>query len=139
VQLLEDCRTIFDDTGGEVIASAKLVELLNALEGRPYADRQGGKGVTMAWLAKQLKTFKIQPAGTVRLGTKTAKGYRWSAFEDSWTRFLPPRAECDGSNVFRDGPCDGSDHQNQPMNTDVCYGVTAVTAAQERGADDGLF
>jgi hypothetical protein len=142
VQLLEDSRAIYDDIGGEVVASAKLVELLNALDGRPYSDRQGGKGVTSAWLAKQLKTFGIKPAGTVRLGAKTAKGYRWSAFEDSWARFLPPRSQCDGSDLLCDTRCDGSEPQNRPINTEVCYGVTAVTAVQGKGEgvlDDGLF
>jgi putative DNA primase/helicase len=143
VQLLADCRAIHAREGGDAIASKRLVELLTDIEDRPYADARGGKGISQAWLAGQLKRWKIVSAGTVRFGATTAKGYRWASFRDAWSRYLPsPQNECDGSSVVGDAPCDGSGPQNRPINTEGCYGVTAVTALrgeEEEAAADGLF
>lgn len=138
VALLHDCRAVRDDVGGEVIASADLVERLNQLEGRPWSDFKGGKGISANWLAKHLGDFKVRSAGTLRIpgSVKTKKGYRWAAFEDAWARYVPAQdGECDGSNVPCDGSCDGSRPQIDPMNTEGCYGVTAVTALRGVGTE----
>jgi len=45
--------------------------------------------MTPAGIARLLKPFGISPE-TIRVGEDTAKGYRLSAFEDAFARYLPP-------------------------------------------------
>ncbi len=59
------------------------------MEERPWLDFRKGKSISVRQLANLLKPFEIFAAGTIRLGEETAKGYKKSAFYDSWTRYLP--------------------------------------------------
>ena len=34
-----------------------------------------------------VEAFGIAPRGTIRIGTKTAKGYHWDQFEEAWKRY----------------------------------------------------
>jgi hypothetical protein len=110
-QLFGDIKAIFD--GGpergdatDRIASADLVDRLIKIEGRPWAEWRGGKPLTQNSLARLLGKFEIL-SGTIRLsGGHTAKGYYRTAFEDVFSRYLPPQTVTT-SQVNNDGHCDG--------------------------------
>lgn len=95
-QVLSDISEIFKDwivqhpadTRHE-IASAEIVRLLIAMEGRPWADLPGRRPgpLTPAKLARLLAPFKVYPAGT---GPERARvnGYSFLAFADAFARHL---------------------------------------------------
>jgi hypothetical protein len=69
------------------------LEGLAALEDRPWATfTKGEKPITGHRLARMLKGFEIQPAGTIREDDKTFKGYRRVVFEDAFARYLGSEA-----------------------------------------------
>jgi putative DNA primase/helicase len=89
-RLLSDIRDIFRADGDvDVLASSVIVERLVALEDRPWAEWSHGRPLSTAKLARMLAAFGVHPAGTIRIGPKTAKGYRRAAFVDAWDRYLP--------------------------------------------------
>ena len=98
------------------------IERLAAIEDRPWAEWSKGRPLSLAKLARMLTGYGVHPAGTVRIGAKTAKGYRQSAFTDAWDRYLalegvldpsqrnnPPKnvAELAISNRHNEDGCDG--------------------------------
>ena len=134
VQLLWDIKEIFSDE--EVLSSKAIIDALVALEDRPWAtwSRQD-KPMTGHALARLLRKFHIVPAGTVRVGDKTHKGYRRATFEDAWARYplIEPShgneanedgAETDFSECHNMIECDALKTAVEPMNTGVCDGVT---------------
>jgi putative DNA primase/helicase len=98
--LLGDIRTAFADNGtkmqdlfgGEqvIISSAKLVKVLVALEGRPWAetgkDRKPLTPNKLAWMLKPLgiTSDKVGPE------RKRLAGYKLTQFEEAFSRYLPP-------------------------------------------------
>ena len=92
VQLLADIRAIFSERGVDRLPSAKLVEHLAAIEGRPWAEWKAGRSITANGLARLLGPFGIAP-DTIRIGDRTMKGYLLARFEDdAFKRYLPPTA-----------------------------------------------
>jgi putative DNA primase/helicase len=87
VLLLTDIRAIFAERAAERLASGELVEVLVAIEGRPWAEWKAGKPITANGLARLLAPFHIAPA-TIRIGDRTAKGYQLAQFEDAFARYL---------------------------------------------------
>jgi putative DNA primase/helicase len=166
--LLRDIRAIFKAANDpDVMGSAAILEHLVELEDRPWSEWSKGEPLTGAKLARMLKSYDVLPAGTVRVdfktklpdGTvqvesKTAKGYRFTAFADAWSRYLggqheahkvAPQPDGDPSggakasqrnNVNESGElspfakgntpieCDALRSVTNPMNTERCYGVT---------------
>ena len=60
---------------------------------RLWAEWRASKGaspkpLTPNQLARLLKPFGIAPTGTIRVGTRTAKGYNRHQFEGAWQRYL---------------------------------------------------
>jgi hypothetical protein len=88
-QLLADIRDVFDERGGSVLFSEELLEQLVRKEESPWSDYKQGKPLTKNGLARLLKAFEIRPAGTIRVGDRTGKGYQRPDFEDTWNRYLP--------------------------------------------------
>jgi hypothetical protein len=92
--LLRDTRTVFDELDSTVTeaTSAQLVERLNKLQDRPWADFRQGKGLTPAWFAARMKDFGVYPGGPYRFtvdGTsKQLRGYRRASFADAFDRYL---------------------------------------------------
>ena len=92
VQLLADIRAIFSERGVDRLPSAKLVEHLAAIEGRPWAEWKAGRSITANGVARLLGPFGIAP-DTIRIGDRTMKGYLLARFEDdAFKRYLPPTA-----------------------------------------------
>lgn len=85
--LLGDIRVIFDDRATDRLSSADFCEALIAMEGKPWGDWKG-KSLTPNQLARLLKPFGIVTNTTIRVGSKTAKGYHRHQFEELWQRYL---------------------------------------------------
>lgn len=62
---------------------------MGCLPERPWDHWSRGKPLTQQGLAELLEPFKIK-SGNIREGGKVFKGYRRAAFEDVWSRYLPP-------------------------------------------------
>ncbi len=139
-ELLADIKAVFEAADDpSVLSSADILKGLVAMEDRPWAEWSKGEPMTAAKLARMLKPFKVTTAGTVRIGTKTAKGYRRESFTDAWARYLPsdqPFKASHGNNPNETGPetafsnrhnenaCDASESAVEAHKHSPCYGVT---------------
>ncbi len=150
VMLLADIRAIFADREGDRMTSTDLADALVAIEGRPWAEWRGGKAITTNGLARLLAPFGVAPA-TIRVGGKTAKGYRLADFADAFDRYLASdtpdgavepshRNNVDGmgtsaasATVTPDGML-RSEKAQKPNNDGHCYGVTVEKARKGASA-----
>ena len=86
--LLRDIQEIYNHRNADKIPSAELVDLLVALEDRPWFEWRRGKPLTQNSLSRLLKPYHITP-GTIRMSDHyTPKGYKLSSFNDAFTRYL---------------------------------------------------
>lgn len=85
VRLLADLRTVF---GAEPMATADLLDALNALEESAWGSWHEGSGMTARDLARLLRPYEVRPRN-VRTATGQAKGYHRDDLLDSWSRYLP--------------------------------------------------
>jgi hypothetical protein len=89
--LLQDIRAAgFCGTDTEV-RSADLVQRLNELEGRPWAELNHGKPLTQNRLARLLKPLAIGPEN-VGPESSRARGYKRHQFQEAFERYLAPDA-----------------------------------------------
>ena len=86
--LLADIRGVFGEKKADRLKSEVLTAALNAMTDRPWPTFDRGRWMTPAGIARLLKPFGIS-SETIRFGEDTAKGYRVSAFEDAFVRYLP--------------------------------------------------
>jgi hypothetical protein len=86
VQLLADCRRVFDERQAERVTSELLVESLVALEESPWGDLRG-KPLDARGLARRLRRFGVRP-DTHRFGDVAKRGYLREDFHDAWQRYL---------------------------------------------------
>ncbi len=93
VELLRDIRAVIGN--GAMVRTKELLDRLRNLDDRPWRTWKGS-GLDAHQLARLLKPFGIHPAGTMRLGGLTFKGYRAASFEDAFERYVPA-AEGSGS------------------------------------------
>jgi Protein of unknown function (DUF3631) len=128
VLLLGDVRAVFEERKVPRIATADLIYALSRFDENPWAewwidDKTGDvRSGAARRLAHLLRPFGIRSNITVRVGEKTAKGYRREDFLDAWERFLPSGVEESHQS-----------HQSQPAphgQTDVTD-VTDVTDMRE--------
>lgn len=89
-QLLSDIQKIFANRGDKKIASSNLVKELAALEGRPWPDFEGHRGITATAVAKLLASYRISPKN-LRFGDRVLRGYEKRQFKDAFGRYLRPR------------------------------------------------
>jgi hypothetical protein len=87
--LFADIRDIFSERKADRLPSTELAEALVAIEGRPWAEWRHGKAITANSLARLLAPYGIAPT-TIRVGTKTPKGYQLADFADAFERYLAP-------------------------------------------------
>jgi putative DNA primase/helicase len=85
-QLLADIQAAFGDNDDRLFSST-LVDKLTADPEAPWATYNRGKELTQKQLANRLKDYRIV-SETVWIAGKSAKGYKRSAFEDAWLRYL---------------------------------------------------
>jgi hypothetical protein len=91
VQLLRDCRTAFNESGEDALATDKLLGRLRAPEDAPWRALQG-EPLDASRLASMLKPYGMRPK-KIREGEGTFRGYRRAWFEDAWARYLPADPE----------------------------------------------
>ncbi len=84
--LLSDCWQVFKMKKADRLFSTDLVEALTNMEDRPWVEWRRGHPITANGIAKILKQYDILP-GTIRVGTKTAKGYYQSKFREPYERY----------------------------------------------------
>ncbi len=90
--LLADIHMVFLETGNsEALTTDFILKKLNAMEDRPWPEWNRGSQLTPRGLAKLLRSFGVVP-GTIRAdgiatGSKTAKGYKRSAFVKVWNDY----------------------------------------------------
>jgi len=88
IRLLADINAIFDELGVDRIASSDLADALGSIEGSPWPELKGGRGITTNELARLLKPYGIAPA-TIRISADmTLKGYQFWQFRDAFERYL---------------------------------------------------
>jgi hypothetical protein len=85
--LLADIKAAFDEHEVDRLSSTDVCTALNNMEGKPWGDWKG-KELTPNQLARLLKPFAITTNTTIRVGSKTAKGYHRHQFEEVWQRYL---------------------------------------------------
>jgi putative DNA primase/helicase len=87
IRLLRDIRKIFEDKQVQRMCSADLVTELVRLEGRPWAEWQGNKGISQNAVARQLADFDIAPF-EMRIDGRVLRGYQIEQFADAFARYL---------------------------------------------------
>lgn len=88
ILLLEDLRSLFD--GRDRLATAEILEALNAMDDRPWPEWTRGREMTARGLGKLLQPFGIKPR-TIRFPNGVAKGYELEQLGDAFSRYLPPK------------------------------------------------
>ena len=88
--LLRDIRAAFSEANAAEMTSANLCELLAADDGSPWAAYgKQEKPISPINIASLLRPFGIRPKD-VRHGDHVRKTYERKAFEDAFSRYLPP-------------------------------------------------
>ena len=86
IRLLADLRQVFD--GRDAVSTEAILQGLTQLDEAPWADLQGN-GLNARGLAMRLRQYGVA-SRQVRMGDRTAKGYRREDLHDAWERYLPP-------------------------------------------------
>jgi hypothetical protein len=87
IRLLSDLKLVFVDN--DAMSTETILEALVKLDESPWADLHGS-AMNARGLAMRLKRYGIA-SRQVRIGDRTAKGYRREDLHDTWTRYLPPQ------------------------------------------------
>lgn len=86
-ELLACIREAFDNRHTDKLSTADLLDALAENDESPWATWNRGKPMTPHQLAKRLGEFTIT-SNTVRIGSKTPKGYRLEQFTEAFERYL---------------------------------------------------
>lgn len=90
IQLLSDIRNVFERRDTDRVSTTDLLHELHSLEERPWLEwGRNRKPITARQFSMRLAPYGIA-SGTVRDGLETFKGYRRDAFDDAFSRYLPP-------------------------------------------------
>lgn len=93
VELLQDIKTILDETKLNRISTTELLNKLCEDSEAPWATYNRGKPMAARQLANRLKEFNVI-SGTIRLSAiETKKGYLTEDFHDAFARYLPKAGE----------------------------------------------
>ena len=94
-KLIHDIRRIFKQEGNlEAIKSGKLAEKLNELEGSPWGDFRGGKGISKHKVASMAKPFHTKsPRQDRDSAGERIRGYWLEDFRDTFERYPEPPSE----------------------------------------------
>ncbi len=125
VMLLGWIRTYFTETGTDTTSSAALVDWLNSREDASFSTWNDGKGIGQSDVRRLLAGFDVHPK-TVRLGTKTAKGFKLDWFGDVFDSYLTGAAGEIGNTV------------TTPTNIDDSCGLAQVTPDQCYPPENGV-
>ena len=89
--IFHDPATAFEAPERDRLSTAHVVELLVALDARPWAtyNTKTGKPVTQYQVARLLKRFGVRPV-KARIDAKATNCYHRSDLEPAWRRYSPP-------------------------------------------------
>jgi len=104
--LLEDIKSIFQETGVDKIHSGFLVSKLIRLEDRPWCEYRNGDSMRTSDLSQLLKPFGIK-AKQIWSGHQNRNGYEVVTFKDVFARYIPsvPNQNSRSLGVNADGCC----------------------------------
>lgn len=150
VLLLGWIQTHFSESGTDKVSSADLVRWLNKREDAPFSSWSNGKGIGQNEVRRLMAGFEVQP-NTVRIGDKTAKGFKREWFQDAFDAYLPAAPVENGNTVTTPANIDDSrayppvtreeccrPEKCVPTNKDGhCYHVTA--AVPETTPEEGVL
>ena len=96
--LLADLQVVFADKGNPNALPTKVIlEALHGMEDCPRSEWKRGKSLSPRGLSALLKPFRIAPS-TIRLQDRTTpKGYKRTALEPHWKRYLEAASNGEGS------------------------------------------
>ncbi|HXO85203.1 MAG TPA: DUF3631 domain-containing protein [Gemmatimonadales bacterium] len=84
-----------------VIATGDIIQALVGLPDRPWASWRGDRPITPHALSRLLKPLSVYAAAIRRVGDQAVRGYRRDAFDDAFSRYLPPKViKCYEANVY---------------------------------------
>ncbi|MDY7028621.1 MAG: DUF3631 domain-containing protein [Spirochaetota bacterium] len=87
-QLLQDLKTVFDESGRDEMSSQAIVKALAEMEESPWSVwGKGSGGITQRHLAGMLSSYGIHSENVYVDGTRL-KGYRREFFIETWERYL---------------------------------------------------
>jgi putative DNA primase/helicase len=87
IELLKDIKQAFEEEGNK-LPTVTLLEYLNGLEDRPWADFRHGKGMNANVLSKMLRPFGIRPE-PIRTEEKVFKGYSLKQLKNVFKCYIP--------------------------------------------------
>jgi hypothetical protein len=111
IRLLADLRQVFE--GRETMATTEILDALVKLEESPWADLHG-RALNARGLATRLGRYGVTRR-QVRLGERTAKGYRREDLHDAWVRYLPPSLPLEKETSETKGNADDGHDSTPPL------------------------
>jgi hypothetical protein len=87
LQLLKDCRDIFNERREDKLPTSTILDALNTAGDKPWARWFDGQGLNPHGLSRLLRNFQIQPQN-IRDGGRVIKGYLRQSFQECWERYL---------------------------------------------------
>lgn len=137
LMLLQDIETIFTDTAFDRIATADLLDRLNALDERPWCTFAKGQPITAHRLARLLKPYSVM-SQTVRGGKQTFKGYFRDNFTEAWDRYLPAKIDSALSNTVTTRASIGENEGFESVTTGFCDGSKNTRIANDTNGCDAV-
>jgi hypothetical protein len=88
--IFHDATTVFDRSQRDLLSTARVTELLVALDSKPWAtyNTQTGKPVTQYQVARLLKRFGVRPI-KAKIDSKATNCYDRADLEPAWQRYSP--------------------------------------------------
>lgn len=161
VALLSDVQAVFVELGESYLSSDDIISTLRAMQDRPWADWNKGRGISPSQLASRLRDFGDGPLRLTTRNTRTGPGpkdvaKRWhrSDFSDAWARYVPSEplhplhANESGHEPVISEPLQRADvaaceNAIPPTNLDCVAGVASsqpdLQVSEETEASDGRF
>lgn len=133
VTLLKSIKEIFEnDKYLSKISTEELLKKLHELDDSPWAEWNRGKEITARQISRILKPYHISPK-TIRIGSRTQKGYERDWFNETFERYLfdlsvtpsqPKEIKASSAIPMRNtAPTVADKKPMQPLEKIDCYGV----------------
>jgi putative DNA primase/helicase len=126
--IFHDPATAFEDPARDRVSTARVVELLVALDARPWAtyNTKTGKPATQYQVARLLKRFGVRPV-KARIDAKPTNCYHRSDLEPVWTRYSLPVQVGTPEQTNETGPESLIAGRNgSPTGSDLKYAISSI-------------